>query len=91
MASGNRLDSFLNTRYSHDARGNVVKQIYGEDACKRTFNLFNQMVAYEAPDGTRTEYAYDALGRRILKKSGTKETRYYWDQFRLRRVARWPF
>jgi YD repeat-containing protein len=45
--------------------------IYGDDVCKRTFNLFNQMVAYEAPDGTRTEYAYDALGRRILKKIAT--------------------
>jgi RHS repeat-associated protein len=83
MASGNRLDSFQNTRFRHDARGNVVKQIYGDDVKKRTFNAFNQMVAYEAPDGTRTEYAYDALGRRILKKSGAKETRYYWDQFRL--------
>jgi RHS repeat-associated protein len=83
MASGNRLDSFRNTRYSHDARGNVVKQIYGDEVCKRTFNLFNQMVAYEAPDGTRTEYVYDAVGRRILKKSGNKETRYYWDQFHL--------
>jgi YD repeat-containing protein len=83
MASGNRLDSFQNTRFRHDARGNVVKQIYGDDVKKRTFNALNQMVAYEAPDGTRTEYAYDALGRRILKKSGAQETRYYWDQFRL--------
>jgi YD repeat-containing protein len=80
---GNRLDSFQNVRYRHDARGNVVKKIYGDDVYKRTFNAFNQMVAYEAPDGSRTEYAYDALGRRILKKSGTKETRFYWDQFHL--------
>jgi hypothetical protein len=36
---GNRLDSFQNTRLRHDARGNVVKQIYGDDVKKRTFNL----------------------------------------------------
>ena len=69
VSSGSRGQSFVN--YVYDNAGNLI---HGESALKLTnyaYNEQNRLIYCEVTDKseltfTRTKYAYDALGRRIL-------------------------
>lgn len=43
------------------------------------WSALKELVAVQRPDGARVVFRYDALGRRIEKRSGDEVTRYRWD------------
>jgi RHS repeat-associated protein len=42
------------------------------------WNRWRELAAVVLPDGERVEFSYDALGRRVEKRSGGAATRYRW-------------
>ena len=78
---GNRLQLLGDRKFDYDAAGNLVKEVRGKNGQRVTeyeYSADNQLVAVTRED-TRTEYAYDALGRRISKTSESQQTVFYWN------------
>ena len=81
---GNRLISWNGTGHEYDLRGNLIRKTNGQGTFCYHYNLFNQLISLEGPDGIRVDFQYDALGRRLSKKhSNKREVKYSWDQFQL--------
>lgn len=80
---GNRLLRFNGYAYEHDARGNLIRKTSAAGTVEYRYNIFNQLIAAQTPQHGLVEFQYDALGRRILKKSQHREVRYYWNQLEL--------
>ncbi len=74
----NQLLTAGNTSLRWDDRGNLLGWHSPDQAVALHYNARNQLVASVAQDGTKTVYAYDALGRRISKRTGEEETRFFW-------------
>jgi RHS repeat-associated protein len=69
----------LHARYEYDDRGNRASAAVGAAGTWHyEFNAHNLLTVALAPDGTRVEYAYDAMCRRIRKVQGTRVTEYLW-------------
>ena len=80
QSKGNRLSFQGDTHYKYDDRGNRVAQGRGKNKSIRSFykyNALNQLVAIKNNKG-QTQYAYDPLGRRIIKSSKEKRTGFLW-------------
>ncbi|HEY6726517.1 MAG TPA: RHS repeat-associated core domain-containing protein, partial [Polyangiaceae bacterium] len=77
LAQGNRLLKQGDVACEYDSRGNVVKLDAHGESWRFAYDLRNQMVEAHGPLG-RTEFKYDALGRRIEKRTGDHCTRYVW-------------
>ncbi|MGA7777859.1 MAG: RHS repeat-associated core domain-containing protein [Paraburkholderia sp.] len=83
----NRVMQFGQQRYIYDAHGNVVEKSIGT----RTRIHFDYSLAHRIERARiirsgaeeRVEYAYDALGRRVFKKSGSRVTLFLWEFNRL--------
>lgn len=81
VTEGNRLRRLQDHHYDYDARGNLCESRRGATQVDQTlfeYNALDQLVA-STRNGITTTYAYDALGRRILKGTGEQETLFYWD------------
>jgi RHS repeat-associated protein len=78
-ASGNRLVRAGHTEYRYNAAGLLVEVIRGGQSTHYFYSCDDLITRVEHPDGSITEYAYDAMRRRILKKRGNQETRFLWD------------
>jgi RHS repeat-associated protein len=68
------------TKYGYDAEGNLAKKTQ-PDGGEWTYewNGAGMLVKVVRPDGKTVEFGYDALGRRVWKKYGTKTTKWMWD------------
>jgi len=75
--AGNRLLAQGETVCEYDERGNVVKISDRRATWKLEYDLKNQMTRAEGPSGV-IELKYDAIGRRIEKKSAERTIRYSW-------------
>jgi RHS repeat-associated protein len=67
----------------YDERGNMTRFPAPDGSWHLTYDLQNQLVAAAGPGGEHLAFAYDALGRRILKRfkgsdAAVCETRYAW-------------
>ena len=67
----------------YDERGNMTRFPTSNGPWQLTYDLQNQLVAADGPQGENLAFAYDALGRRILKRfehpgAAISETRYVW-------------
>jgi RHS repeat-associated protein len=62
----------------YDARGNLIRRSGSRGTWQHTYDGRNLMVSSTAPSGERTLYAYDGFGRRIRKRTGDRETRFFW-------------
>jgi YD repeat-containing protein len=80
-------DQRLDHRY--DALGDTIARTTSSGEWTPRYNRRHLLVAAEHPDGRYLTYAYDAFGRRLLKRDGvydlltdtqcvTRETRYLW-------------
>jgi RHS repeat-associated protein len=69
-----REGSFEGVQYRFDAAGNLIQR----NATQFTWDA-NHHLARSETDGVETLYGYDALGRRVFKKSAAGTTRFYWD------------
>ena len=78
---GNRLQLLGDRHYEYDAAGNLVRECRGKNGGRVTefeYSADNQLVAVTR-EGSRTEYAYDALGRRVSKTGEAQKTVFYWN------------
>ncbi|VUD41495.1 Putative deoxyribonuclease RhsC [Thalassocella blandensis] len=79
-SEGNRLLMQGDRKFTYDARGNLIKENRGKEGKLETqfaYNLQNQLIAVKK-EGQLTEYQYDPLGRRTLKKDAFGTTKYTW-------------
>ncbi|WP_281423899.1 RHS repeat domain-containing protein [Oceanobacter mangrovi] len=96
QVSGNRLNFQGDRHYAYDAQGNRIEQRRGKDGKQVTryqYDHQNRLIAIEQENSAsqngkgfaRTEYQYDALGRRIRKihKNASEQaiggTEFYWN------------
>ncbi|GAA6167986.1 hypothetical protein NBRC116591_17970 [Sessilibacter corallicola] len=81
QAQGNRLVFQGDRHFTYDQRGNLIKEARGKNGkliTSYTYNAQNQLVEVDNC-GTKTQYQYDALGRRTKKTSTEQETEFLWD------------
>lgn len=77
---GNRLYTQGDSKFTYDARGNLIQENRGKDGKLVTtfeYSLNNQLIK-TTRDGQTTTYAYDPIGRRISKTDSFGTTRYLW-------------
>ncbi|MGF6276454.1 RHS repeat-associated protein, partial [Massilia sp. UYP11] len=83
----NLLKEYAGVRYRYDERGNVVERTQDGIRSEYAWDAYNRMTRATTWHGVTT-FAYDALGRRIAKRSGTMDgaafretarTMYGWD------------
>jgi len=68
------------TKYDYDAEGNLAKKTQPDGGeWKYEWNGAGMLAKVVRPDGKTVEFGYDALGRRVWKKYGTKTTKWMWD------------
>ena len=75
--AGNRLLRQGNHSCKYDRRGNLVGISDGLRTWRFKYDLKNQMTQADGPAGI-VKFKYDALGRRIEKKSAERTIRYLW-------------
>jgi RHS repeat-associated protein len=73
----NLLKEYAGTHYRYDERGNLVEKIRNGERIRYQWNASNQLTKVETAD-TITQFAYDPLGRRIIKHS-TPIVPHYFD------------
>ncbi|MDG9670409.1 RHS domain-containing protein, partial [Hahella sp. CR1] len=81
QAKGNRLNFHGDRHFEYDAAGNLILEKRGKGGKLETryqYNKQNQLIAIEK-DGQKTEYQYDALGRRIAKQDAFGKTEFLWN------------
>ncbi len=80
---GNRLKVWQDLRFDHDVHGNVIRRRKGaHEEARYRWNAEHQLVeAAVTRHGVTqtTRYAYDALGRRVLKSDAFGSTRFLWN------------
>ncbi len=68
------------TKYEYDPEGNLAKKLLPDGkAWTYAWNGAGMLTKVVRPDGKTVEFGYDALGRRVWKKYGTKTTKWMWD------------
>ncbi|MBA4601050.1 MAG: RHS repeat-associated core domain-containing protein [Thermoactinomyces sp.] len=77
---GNPIDSFS---YTYDTKGNITSITSKSGTTTYEYDELDQLIKETAPDGTITEYTYDAAGNRTSKKvtrdGSTTTTTYTYD------------
>jgi RHS repeat-associated protein len=77
---GNRLKTIGDLHYKYNSAGLLTEVIERNKSTRYFYSDDDLLTKVEHPNRTITEYEYDALRRRILKrKGGNKVTRFYWD------------
>lgn len=77
--AGNRLVRRGDVTFESDANGNRISERSPAGLTRFEWDPLDQLVAITHPDGHRTEYAYDGLGRRTRKTAASGSvTRYIW-------------
>ncbi|MCD4487295.1 RHS domain-containing protein, partial [Chromobacterium vaccinii] len=76
---GNLLSQYAGRHYRYDSRGNLVEKRVNGSLTQLEWDSHNRLSRLTAPDGQRTDYHYDPLGRRIAKISQGQATLYGWD------------
>jgi RHS repeat-associated protein len=82
--SGNRLVRVGDTTFGFDQLGSLIEARTAETVVRYEYDAENQLRAVVGADGRRTEFVYDAMGRRVQKRSATEGViRYRWDELTL--------
>ncbi|WP_147296204.1 RHS repeat domain-containing protein [Chromobacterium violaceum] len=76
---GNLLSQYAGRHYRYDSRGNLVEKRVNGSLTRLEWDSHSRLSRLIAPDGQRTDYHYDPLGRRIAKISQGQATLYGWD------------
>lgn len=80
---GDRAVSAGNTEYGFDARGNRAWARNAAGTTRYRYDLANHLVGVTHPDGSTTEYTYDAFSRRMSKRRGELLVEYVWSGHQL--------
>ena len=82
---GNRLTAWGVRRFEYDSRGRLTKETRTGKIFRYEYDSSDQLVSVDL-DGERiAEYEYDAIRRRVAKRVGGLETRFFWEGYRLSR------
>jgi RHS repeat-associated protein len=82
--SENILSKAGDVAYRYDDRGNLAEKKYGEESTRYIFDYENRLGRIEHSDRRQSHYAYDAMGRRIVKKiSNGKVMHFLYDGYNL--------
>ncbi|ATB36463.1 hypothetical protein CYFUS_001878 [Cystobacter fuscus] len=77
---GNILEEADGTRYLHDVDGNLVAKVRPDGSrWSYRYNGSGLLKEVVTPTGELVSFTYDALGRRVRKRVGARETRWLWD------------
>lgn len=76
--AGNCLQAIGDTLYERDPLGRVTAVHGPSGRHGLTWNPLGQLTELSHPDGARTRFAYDALGRRIRREHRGAVTLFYW-------------
>lgn len=79
----NQYTSANEITYEYDADGNLVFKTEGDSTWTYTYNSENRLISVTEPDGSQTEYEYDALGNRVATVSKGQRTEFLIDPFGL--------
>jgi RHS repeat-associated protein len=74
-----RLIQADDARLVYDEVGNLIEKRRAESVIRYSYDPDNRLIAVESKEGGRIEFAYDAFGRRIAKKTKDGETGFLWD------------
>ena len=78
--AGSRLLETQDAKFSYDEEGNLVEKVEKNgDTWKYEYYGNGMMSKVIKPDNTEVTFKYDALGRRIEKRSEDKATQFVWD------------
>jgi RHS repeat-associated protein len=78
--AGGRLEQAGGATYQYDPDGNLAEKRQADGACWRyAWNGAGHLAEVTRPDGGKVAFTYDALGRRVGKRSAEGETRFVWD------------
>ncbi|WP_231607038.1 cadherin-like domain-containing protein [Crocosphaera watsonii] len=69
--------------YKYDTDGNLISKTDGDQIWTYTYDADNTLVSVMEPDGSQTQYEYDALGNRIASIYNGVRTEYLVDIFGL--------
>jgi RHS repeat-associated protein len=78
---GNRLLMQGDRHYDYDAFGNLIRERRGTAqklVTEYRYDCQHRLVGVTLPDGSCTNYRYDAFGRRIAKTVDGKTTEFFW-------------
>jgi len=75
----NLLRNYAGTSYRYDERGNMTERVRNGWRTVFVWDGFNRMTAATDQSGITTTFSYDALGRRLSKRSGESTTLFGWD------------
>ena len=81
--SGNLLSSTSKGVREYDRCGALIKSQKNDEKIEYEYDGAGRLANVTSSNGSVTEFAYDALGRRISKKVDGKITRYVWNGFTL--------
>lgn len=76
--AANQLVAAGDEEMEYDSRGNLTVRHTRQGDWVYRWNARNQMIAAMAPGGDVTLFTYDAFGRRLSKRTRTRETRFRW-------------
>ncbi|MFG3347650.1 putative T7SS-secreted protein [Streptomyces sp. NPDC048018] len=81
---GTRITRAGAVRYEHDDQGRIVlrqktRLSRKPDTWRYAWDAEDRLTSVTTPDGTVWHYAYDALGRRISKRSASETVHFTWD------------
>ena len=79
FSAAGALQRLGDTRYEYDDDGQLLRRVTGDEAWEFEWAATGELVAVTRPDGVRSEFEYDALGRRIAKRTPLGTVRYLWD------------
>ncbi|MBO0797479.1 MAG: RHS repeat protein [Blastocatellia bacterium] len=63
----------------YDEVGNLIEKRRAGSVIRYDYDPDNRLIAVESEEGGRVEFAYDAFGRRIGKRTKDGETGFLWD------------
>lgn len=73
-----------NIGFEYDKDGNLIEKRSGDGTTRYFYDVDNRLVRIDYPNGTHSEYVYDALGRRVVKTDTSGEiTHYLYDGYNL--------
>jgi RHS repeat-associated protein len=81
QASFNNLNQVLkqgNNQCAYDSRGNLIEYRTRHETWHYTYDARNQLIRAKSSQGTDVSFGYDAFGRRLWKRSGEREVRFFW-------------
>ncbi len=81
QAQFNNLNQVLkqgDKQCTYDSRGNLIEYRTHRETWRYTYDARNQLIRAKSAKGIDISFGYDAFGRRLWKRNGKREVRFFW-------------